>query len=131
MWRCTSDIAKIRVGDGVAVLVSHETGGKFGAEALPENAGVDVAIEQAVEITRPGGRVVPVGIPAEDRHAFKHSAARRKGLTIVFSRRMKHMYPRAIQLVGNGQVDLRTFASHQLPLRRTAKAVRLVRNLQG
>jgi L-iditol 2-dehydrogenase len=33
--------------------------------------------------------------------------ARRKGLAIKLSRRMKHTYPRAIQLAASGKIDLR------------------------
>jgi L-iditol 2-dehydrogenase len=107
---------------------------KFGAKPLPRNAEVDVvfeaawggkAIEQAVEIVRPGGRVVLVGIPSKDRCVFKHSPARRKGLTILFSRRMKHTYPRAIQLAASGRVDLHTFVTHRFPLCRAAEAFAL------
>ena len=96
-----------------------------------QNLEVDVVIEaawgggavaQAVELTRPGGRIVLVGIPSEDRCAFKHSTARRKGLTVVFSRRMKHCYPRAIQLVEQGKVDVRSLITHRFPLARAAEA---------
>ena len=77
--------------------------------------GVDVAIEvawggesvaQAAEMARSGGRVVLVGIPGDNQLAMKHSTARRKGLTVVLSRRMKHCYPRAIRLAEQGRVDL-------------------------
>jgi L-iditol 2-dehydrogenase len=107
---------------------------KFGAKSLPDGAEVDVAIEaawggdavaQAVELARPGGRVVLVGIPSEDCCAFKHSTARRKGLTIVFSRRMKHCYPRAIRLVEQGKVDVRSLITHRFPLERAAEAFAL------
>ncbi|MCG3150136.1 MAG: Sorbitol dehydrogenase [Verrucomicrobiae bacterium] len=106
--------------------------GKFGATSLP--AEVDIcfeaawgaeAIEHAMEITRPGGRVVLVGIPSEDQCAFRHSLARRKGLTVAFSRRMKHTYPRAIRLVESGQVDLKCLVSHRFPLAKTAEAFAL------
>jgi L-iditol 2-dehydrogenase len=43
--------------------------------------------------------VVLAGIPAEERTSFKAASARRKGLTLVLCRRMKHTYPRAIRLV--------------------------------
>jgi L-iditol 2-dehydrogenase len=83
------------------------------------------AIEQAVGLTRPGGRVLLVGIPSEDRCAFKHSTARRKGLTVVFSRRMKHVYPRAIQLVEQGKVDVRSLITHRFSLERATEAFTL------
>jgi L-iditol 2-dehydrogenase len=53
---------------------------------------------------------------------MKHSTARRKGLTILLSRRMKHVYPRALRLVGSGAMDLRGLVSHRFPLRRAAEA---------
>ena len=154
-----TDLAKIRVGDRVAVLGAGPIGllliqtiklagaaeiyvsdplpwrvalaGKFGAQPLPANAEMDVvfeaawggaAIGQAVELARPGGRVVLVGIPADDQCLLKHSTARRKGLTIIFSRRMKHTYPRAIRLVAQGQVDLSGLVSHRFPLLQAAAA---------
>ncbi len=96
--------------------------------------GVDVAIEaawgadsvaEAAEIARPGGRVVLVGIPSDDLLTMKHSTARRKGLTIVMSRRMKHTYPRAFRLVERGHVDVRNLVSHHFPLKRAAEAFQL------
>jgi L-iditol 2-dehydrogenase len=152
-----TDLAKIRVGDRVAVLGAGSIGlllvqtaklagaskvsvydplkwreefaARFGAEPL--NGEVDVTIEaawgeaamvQAIEITRPGGRVVLVGIPSEDRCVFRHSTARRKGLTILFSRRMKHTYPRAIELAANRRVDLQSFVTHRFALKQVAEA---------
>jgi len=96
--------------------------------------GVDVAIEaawggesvaQAAELVRAGGRVVLVGIPGDDRLEMKHSTARRKGLTVVLSRRMKHIYPRALQLAERGAVDLRGLVSHRFPLKRAVEAFRM------
>ncbi len=107
---------------------------KFGAQPLPKKIEVDVvfeaawggeAIDQSMEIARPAGRVVLVGIPSEDHCTFKHSTARRKGLTVLFSRRMKHTYPRAIQLVTSGRVDLLSLVTHRFPLRRAGEAFAL------
>jgi L-iditol 2-dehydrogenase len=74
------------------------------------------AIDTAVAVARPGGRIVLVGIPSEDRISFAASPARRKGLTLALSRRMKHTYPRAIRLVEAGQVDLSGLVTHRFPL---------------
>jgi L-iditol 2-dehydrogenase len=83
------------------------------------------SVEQAAEIARPGGRVVLVGIPSDDRLAMKHSTARRKGLTIIMSRRMKHAYPRALHLVRRGLINVRGLVSHRFPLKRAAEAFQL------
>ena len=60
--------------------------------------------------------VVLVGIPAELRTSFVAGTARRKGLTLVLARRMGHVYPRALQLVARGLVDVRSVVTHRFPL---------------
>jgi L-iditol 2-dehydrogenase len=111
-------------------------GGESVAEVLKETRGrgVDVAIEaawggesvqQAAEMVRLGGRVVLVGIPSDDQLSLKHSTARRKGLTLAMCRRMKHTYPRAIQLAVQGRVDLRGIVSHRFPLEQAVAAFAL------
>ncbi len=104
---------------------------QFGAIPLPDGVEVDVAIEaawvdesaqQAVDITRPGGTVVLVGIPLEDKLELKHSALRRKGLTLLMCRRMKHVYPRTLALVESGRVDVKSMITHRFPLSQAAEA---------
>ena len=105
-------------------LIHRETHGR-GVDVAIEAAWGDQSIEQAAELTRLGGRLVLVGIPSDDRLALKHSTARRKGLTIKLSRRMKHCYPRAIALAEHGSVDLLGLISHRFPLQRAAEAFAL------
>jgi L-iditol 2-dehydrogenase len=93
-----------------------ELTGGHGLDAVVEAAGDNAAVEAAVAAARPGARVVLAGIPAEDRISFPASIARRKGLTLVLSRRMKHTYPRAIDLATRGLVDLRNLVTHRFPL---------------
>ncbi len=72
-----------------------------------EVAGTDEALGAAIEAARPGGRVVIVGIPDDDRTTFAASNARRKGLTLLLSRRMTAAdLPRAIELVATGAISL-------------------------
>jgi L-iditol 2-dehydrogenase len=104
--------------------IARETRGR-GVDVAIEAAWADQSVEQAAEMARAGGRVVLVGIPSDDRLALKASTARRKGLTIVLSRRMKHGYPRAIRLAAEGRVDLRGLVSHRFSLRRVPQAFRM------
>ncbi len=92
------------------------------AHVVFECAGDNAAVEDAVAAARPGGRVILGGIPDDDRTAFKASEARRKGLTLKLVRRMKHTYPRAIRMVADGRVDIRSLVTHRFPLERTAEA---------
>jgi L-iditol 2-dehydrogenase len=54
-----------------------------------------------------------------------HSTARRKGLTLVFVRRMKHTYPRGIELVRTGTIQIKPLVSHRFPLAETPSAFAL------
>ncbi len=96
--------------------------------------GVDVAIEagwggslvdQAAAVVRPGARVVIVGIPDDDRFTVRHSLARRKGLAMVFVRRMKHTYPRAIRLAQSKRIDLSGLVTHRFGLEESPQAFTL------
>jgi L-iditol 2-dehydrogenase len=104
---------------------------KLGATPLPAGIEVDVVIEaawanesvqQAMDTARGGGTVVLVGIPLEDTVSFRHSVARRKGLTILMARRMKHTYPRALDLLQSGRVDLKSLITHRFPLNQVPEA---------
>ena len=101
--------------------------------------GVDIAIEaawgaeavdQAVNMARGAGKVVLVGIPRQDCISFQASAARRKGLSILISRRMKFEYRRAIALVERAVVDTRALITHRFPLEGAAEALDLVASVR-
>ena len=109
--------------DAVAAVL-RETGGR-GVDIAIEAAWADVTIQQSAETAAPGGRVVLVGIPADDRLVMKHSTGRRKELSLLYSRRMKHTYPRAIQLAEERRVDLQSIISHRFPLTSLPRAFAL------
>jgi L-iditol 2-dehydrogenase len=97
-----------------------------------ELAGTDGAVQQALEVVRPGGRVVLGGIPSDDRTSFQASLARRKGLTIALVRRMKEdVYERGIRLVETGRVDVTTLVTARFPLERAAEAFESAVSRQG
>jgi L-iditol 2-dehydrogenase len=95
---------------------------KRGVDVAIEAAWVENTADQCMEMARYGGRVIIVGIPAEDEIKIRASAARRKELLIQPSRRMKHTYPAAIQLAESGLVNLDGLATHQFSLEQTPQA---------
>jgi L-iditol 2-dehydrogenase len=126
---------------GAAAVFAAE-GGQESTQILAATAGrgVDVAfeateengaVEAAIASTRPGGRVVLVGIPADDRTSFTASIARRKGLTLLLTRRMKHTYPRAIDLVQSGLIDVRSLVTHRFRLADFDRAFAAARRREG
>jgi L-iditol 2-dehydrogenase len=100
-------------------------------DAVFECAGTNGAVETAVDIVKPGGRILLAGIPDDDRTSFRASVARRKGITFLLVRRMKHTYPRAIQLVENKLVDVRSLVTHRFPLERAEEAFQTAEKREG
>jgi L-iditol 2-dehydrogenase len=96
-----------------------------------EVAGADDAVETAFAAVKPGGKVILAGIPVVDRTYFTASVARRKGLTIKMVRRMKFTYPRAIQMVESGQVDVRSLVTRHFPLEQAQSAFSLAQQREG
>jgi L-iditol 2-dehydrogenase len=102
-----------------------------GLDVAFEVAGDQDAVEAAIAAVVPGGRVILVGIPADDKTSFPASLARRKGLTIKIVRRMKHTYPRAIELVTKGLVDVRSLVTHHFGLDQAAQAFEVAERREG
>jgi L-iditol 2-dehydrogenase len=102
-----------------------------GLDVVIEVAGDQGAVNAAVAAVRPGGRVVLAGIPSEDRTSFVASIARRKELNVQWVRRMKNTYPRAIELVSKGLVDVRTPVTHFFPLEQAQQAFEVASRREG
>jgi L-iditol 2-dehydrogenase len=124
------------LGAGVAVVVG--AGGAGSPDALPpvdvafEVAGEDAAVTDAVRSVRPGGRVVLVGIPSDDRTSFPAATARRKELTLALCRRMTAPdLPRAIRLVEAGRVTLGPLVSERHALGDGVAAFAALANRRG
>jgi L-iditol 2-dehydrogenase len=111
--------------EDVVAAIMEATDGR-GVDIAFEAAGAQETPDQAARVTRPGGKVVVVGIPSEDRMVMTASVVRRKGLTIKMVRRMKHTYPRAIRMVDRGLVDVEALATHAFSLEEIQKAFELV-----
>jgi L-iditol 2-dehydrogenase len=103
-------------------LAAADPTGAGGVHTAFEAAGTDDAVLIAMELVRPGARVVLGGIPDDDRTSFSASLARRKGLTLMMVRRMKEVYPRAIELVDRKLVDVESVVTSRYPLARTVEA---------
>ena len=132
-------IAKLGADPDVSVVL-------IGAEGRGFCAGVDIkelardrslitevnrGCYDAFAAIRPGGKVILAGIPEDDRTSFSASIARRKGLTIKMVRRMKHTYPRAIELVVNGLVNVRSLVTHRFPMGRVIEAFQVAARREG
>ena len=117
-------------GESAGKRIMTATQGR-GVDVAFEVAGIQGAVDDAVAAAVSGGKVILVGIPDRDTTSFSASLARRKGLTIKLVRRMKHTYPRAIQLVQGGKVDVRSLVTHRFPLEQASQAFEVAERREG
>lgn len=102
------------------------------ADVVFECAGDAPAVEASVRLAAPAGRVVLVGIPGDDRTTFSASTARRKGLTLVVSRRMTAPdLDRAIELAATGRVDLAALVTDRFALAEAPQAFEALASRRG
>jgi L-iditol 2-dehydrogenase len=122
----------ILLADGQeASKINKATAGR-GVDVVFEAAGDEGdAVESTVQAAKRGGTVVLIGIPSKDETTFTASAARRRGLTIKISRRMKNTYPTAIRLVENGQIDLKSLVTAEFPLAQFDEAFKTAEAREG
>ena len=118
---------------GAQLVLSPEQAAAHTAEVdiAFEVAGTDDAVAITMQLVRAGGRVVLAGIPDDDRTTFPAALARRKGLTMAMARRMKEAYPRAINMVERGVVDIDWLASKSFALSDAAEAFAVAARREG
>ena len=91
-----------------------------------ECCGKQEAIDQAIEILKPGGTLLIVGIPEEDRISFNISKIRRKEITIQNVRRQNNCVQPVIDLISAGKLDPNFMVTHRFPFEKTNEAFKLV-----
>lgn len=91
-----------------------------------ECAGQPETIDQAIELLRPGGRLMLIGIPREDRVSFIIDKMRRKEITIVNVRRQNECTQAAIDLLASGKVDIDYMITHRFDFSDTKEAFDMV-----
>lgn len=91
--------------DDLNEIVSKKTDG-WGVDIVFEASGAAPAMERVFEPLCPGGRVVLVGMPGKPV-AYDVVAAQVKEARVEHVFRYAHVYPRALALMGSGQIDLK------------------------
>lgn len=97
-----------------------------GVDFVFECAGEQETLNQAVELLKPGGTLLIVGIPEVDEVRFPIHSLRRKELTIKNVRRQNHCTAPAIELVSSGRINVDPLITHHFPLQDTAAAFEMV-----
>lgn len=98
----------------------------LGMDTVFECCGQQEALDQAFEILNPGGHLIMIGTPRQDRVSFDVDEFRRKELSIIYIRRQNHCVQPALDLIKSGQANVDFMITHHFPLEQTKKAFDLV-----
>jgi L-iditol 2-dehydrogenase len=91
-----------------------------------ECCGKQEAIDQAIEILKPGGKLMVIGIPSFDRWSFPVDPMRHKEICIQNVRRQNHSVEEALELMEKKLIDVVKMPTHRFPFSRTKEAFDLV-----
>jgi threonine dehydrogenase-like Zn-dependent dehydrogenase len=93
-----------------------------GMDAVFECAGQLETLDQALEILKPGGKLMMVGIPREERVTFIIDKMRRKEITLVNIRRQNGCTQKLIDLMVSGKINADFMFTHSFKLADIQKA---------
>jgi L-iditol 2-dehydrogenase len=97
-----------------------------GVDFVFECAGQQETLDQAVELLKPGGTLLIIGIPEADQVSFPIHTLRRKELRIENVRRQNQCVAPAIELVARGAANVDPLITHHFSLAETKAAFDLV-----
>ena len=80
----------------------------------------------SIELLKPGGTVLIIGIPEIDRVSFSIHTLRRKEIQLQSVRRQNQCMAPAIELAASGAIKLDQIVTHHFPLAETKQAFDLV-----
>jgi L-iditol 2-dehydrogenase len=95
-------------------------------DAVFECCGKQEAMDQAVELVKPGGKIMIIGIPGFDSWKFPADVIRRKETIIQNVRRQNHCVQPALDMISDGRIDVNPMITHHFSFGETKKAFDLV-----
>ncbi|HJX71854.1 MAG TPA: alcohol dehydrogenase catalytic domain-containing protein [Bacteroidales bacterium] len=95
-------------------------------EAVFECCGQHDAMGNALDMVRPGGKIMIIGIPEFDDWHFRADKMRRKEITTINVRRQNHCSEDAIQMIATKTVNVSNMVTHRFRLENAKDAFELV-----
>ncbi len=108
----------------VVAAIRHEE--PLGMDVVFECAGEQAALDQSIQLLKPGGTLLIIGIPEVERVSFDIALMRRNELRILNVRRQNQCVERAIELIASGRVDVSPLVTHHFRFEETGRAFELV-----
>ena len=102
--------------EDAAETIMKKTRGR-GVDVVIEASGAPEAVKQALDVVKPGGRIVFVGYPPTEV-PISIDKILIKELDILGVHRYANVFPTAIKLVSSGKIDVKSLVTHVFPLER-------------
>ena len=112
------------VQEDVVMSILHQQ--PLGMDVVYECAGQQETVDQAVDLLKPGGKLILIGIPREDRISLSADKIRRKEITIVNVRRQNGCTRATMDLVATRKVQADFMVTHRFKLDQVQEAFELV-----
>ena len=108
-----------------------EIAGLEGVAVVVDAAGAPVVLQQAIDMTRNGGKIIKIGYSSKPV-GFSLDTMALKGIVLI-----GHMgydstsWKNCLALLEKGEIDMEAFISHRLPLSKWEEGMELVKNRQA
>jgi L-iditol 2-dehydrogenase len=109
--------------DFTSMLKQHHP---LGLDVVFECCGQQEAFDQAVDVLKPGGKLIVVGIPEFDLWSMSAELTRRKEISLQFIRRQVDCVETALDMMENGKISVANMVTHRFPFKQTKEAFDLV-----
>jgi len=113
--------ATLTTSEGALADAARRFSTREGVDLVVETAGTAEAVTHALDLVRPGGRVVVTGLPHEPTSVPFFSVVRRE-VTIVGSMIYQDEFPEALRLIASGAVRTPPLITHRFGLDRIGEA---------
>lgn len=94
----------------------------LGVDAVYECAGQQETLDQAVELLKPGGKLMLIGIPEVQRVWLPINTMRRKEITIINVRRQNNCLQAAVDLIASDKISIDFMITHHFGPEQTKQA---------
>ena len=94
----------------------------LGLDLVFECCGEQSALDQAVELVKPGGMIVVVGIPLDERVSFASGKLRRREVRVQSVRRQNKCLEKAVAMIHTGRIKVDFLATHFFKLEEAREA---------
>ncbi len=97
-----------------------------GLDIVFECCGKQEAMDQALDLVKPGGKIIIVGIPEFDKWSFDADKLRRKEVSLVNIRRQNNALEETLDMLSSERINVQPMVTHRFSFENTDKAFKLV-----